>query len=746
MSADAQTVLLIGLDGYGRQHLKNLQRLAERGTARLVAGVSLSDPGPEVRGDIPVYRTLAEVQQAGHQPDVVIVSTPISTHFELALSAVQMGADVLLEKPPTATLDQHRRLCAAAEEAGRLVQVGFQSLGSHALETIEALFDGVWAPPGLGSGAGAGPSGTGAEASEDRQPEAGSRPGSGLPEHRRSEGSTLGRGTLGALRAVGATGLWLRTESYYQRARWAGRRVLDGQQVVDGVVTNPLAHAVATALRIAGAAAEEDLDQLECELHHAHQIEADDTSLVRIRTASGIPVTAALTLCAPEQQDPWVSIYGTEGYAEFFYTRDELVVHPNGQSQQRLSFGRTDLLENLLQVRRGEAERLLSPLEGHGPFMHVLEAVRTADDPRPIPAELLQFAGDGGERHPIVPGIERFAARAVKAPSSFSSLGAPWAAEPELEGSLSVRTQGRSVPVADLRSGADISPTDSPRPFLDAVRTLGEVIVSDQQPEDHTWHLGVGVALQDVSGNNFWGGRTYTREAGRYVWRRDHGRILATGTQIEEHDGGQLLRQQLDWIAASGSAVLREQREVRVTAGGEEGWSMDFSFALTPAADQPVSLGSPGSNGRIGGGYGGFFWRLPHLEDALILTAEAEGEDGVHGTVTDWLAISAEFAPLPHRRGHGGPATVLLLRGAGEGPGASGSCGDPGSFGDQPPAPNPDPWFVRHSGYPGAGMSLAWDTALELAPGQQVRRSLRAVVLDGRRTVQELVRLADSLL
>ena len=43
------------------------------------------------------------------------------------------------------------------------------------------------------------------------------------------------------------------------------------------------------------------------------------------------------------------------------------------------------------------------------------------------------------------------------------------------------------------------------------------------------WHLGAGVALQDVDGVNFWGGRTYTRAAGEYVWRPDHGSIVRTG-------------------------------------------------------------------------------------------------------------------------------------------------------------------------------------------------------------------------
>lgn len=680
----APEVILIGLDGFGRQHLLNIARLTELGKVRLIAGVSLSDPGPEVRGDIPVYQTLGEAREAGHRPDIVIVSTPINTHFDLAVEALRMDADVLLEKPPTATLEQYERLLVEADRCGRHVQVGFQSIGSHALPAIEDM---------------------------------------------------LRRGTIGQLRAVGATGLWLRTASYYARAPWAGRRTLNGVQVVDGVVTNPLAHAVKTALHIAGAKRLGDVAQLSTQLHHAHPIEADDTSIVQLRTTAGIPVTAALTLCAADQQDPWITIYGTEGQAVLYYTRDELVITPNPQrpgaeDEQRLSFERTNLLENLIDYQTGAADRLLSPLEDHGAFMKVLETVRTAEDPSAIAEKHLEFAGEGPDRHPIIPHIGNYLARAVKAaPSSFSSLGAPWAAEPAQSGQLMAGAGEHARRVATLRTGTDISPTDSPRPFLDEVTTAAGVVVTDQQPLDHTWHLGVGVALQDVNGNNFWGGRTYTREDGRYIWRKDHGRITVEAEEITDDDAGQRLQQSLSWIAADGQPILAEQRTASTDyRAGAAGWSLDFGFELRSARSETISLGSPGSNGREKGGYGGFFWRLPQIDAAAIFTAEAEGEEAVHGSVTQWLAISGHFQPLPSRHGHAGEASLLLIRGE-----------------DETDAVNPDPWFVRYQSYPGVGMSLAWDSAVLLEPGERVARSLRVLVLDGQLDRQRAAELAAQL-
>ena len=706
-SEAVRTVVLIGLDGFGRQHLLNLARLTELGKVRLIAGVSFSDPGPEVRGDIPVFETLAQARAHGHHPDIVIVSTPINTHSELAIEALRSGADVLLEKPPTATLQQFTQLQAVAEEVGGRVQVGFQSLGSHALPAISDLLSGTQGEPGL----------------------------------------------IGRLRAVGASGLWVRSRSYYQRSRWAGRREMDGVPVVDGVVTNPLAHAVKTALHIAGAKTLDDVASLQTELHHAHDIEADDTSIVALRTRAGIPVTAALTLCAAEQQDPWITISGTEGEAIFYYTRDELVVRPNPQrpgyaeiTPQSHRFERTDLLENLIDVQLGARDddgapvTLLSPLSDHGAFMQVLEAVRTGEAPTGIAAEHVDWVGEDQEAHPVISHIEDYLARAIKAaPSSFASLGAPWAAAPDTAGELSVVLGEQRRPVADLRTGADISPTDSPRPFLDQVRTLGGVVVTDQQPLDHTWHLGVGVALQDVNGTNFWGGRTYTRAAGRYIWREDHGRIDTADQQLTETAEGAQLSSQLVWTAPTGTALLHEQREVTVApvaqpvqpadgvtgsdgpAGASESpsaWRMDFTTTLRNSGDPDVVLGSPGSNGRDKGGYGGFFWRLPALGAAEFFTAEASGEDAVHGSLTDWLAVSAEFLPLPSRAGGSGEATLVFLR----------------------EAANPDPWFVRHASYPGVGMSLAWDAAVTLPRGEQLTRQVRVLILDGRLDPEQVAR------
>ena len=188
---------------------------------------------------------------------------------------------------------------------------------------------------------------------------------------------------------ISASGQWLRTKAYFKRSRWAGKRSLDGTDVVDGVATNALAHAVATGLHLAGARTAADVASVDTDLYRANSTESDDTSIIRVRTTQGTTLLCALTLCAPEQLDPTVTVHGTLGDITLSYTKDEVVItSPDGE--RRESYGRTDLLENLLAAR-ATGEPLLCGLEDTGAFTTVLEAIRTSPAPAPIGAEHLSW-------------------------------------------------------------------------------------------------------------------------------------------------------------------------------------------------------------------------------------------------------------------------------------------------------------------------------------------------------------------
>ncbi|MBC7273433.1 MAG: PmoA family protein [Streptomyces sp.] len=257
-----------------------------------------------------------------------------------------------------------------------------------------------------------------------------------------------------------------------------------------------------------------------------------------------------------------------------------------------------------------------------------------------------------------------------------------------------LRVAGR--PVGRYVTRPELPARFSPRPFLHPVTTLSGTAVTELSPADHLHHLGVGVAVPDVEGHNFWGGRTFVRDQGP-TELDNHGAQRHVAFQLRDPDG---FVQELRWMAAGGE-LLRERRTVAATELTGTAWALDFTFALTNTTPGPLTIGSPATNGRPGAAYGGFFWRARKEDSAPdVLTPGAEGEEAVHGRPADWLALA-------------GTTWTLVFAGATD-------------------ATRRDPWFVRTAEYPGVGSSLAHTERVPVPPGDTLVRRIVTVVADGR--------------
>ncbi|HPO13247.1 MAG TPA: Gfo/Idh/MocA family oxidoreductase [Candidatus Hydrogenedentes bacterium] len=73
--------------------------------------------------------------------DVIIIATPVFTHFELAKEALENGKHVWLEKPMTSTLAQAQELVEAAERNKRLLMVDHTFLFTGAVLKMKELID-----------------------------------------------------------------------------------------------------------------------------------------------------------------------------------------------------------------------------------------------------------------------------------------------------------------------------------------------------------------------------------------------------------------------------------------------------------------------------------------------------------------------------------------------------------------------------------------------------------------------------
>lgn len=365
-------VAVIGAHGYGRRHVDRV--LARPDDLELVA---VADPrgGGTLPEAVSVFADAAAMYDAT-DVDIAIVSTPIPYHADLAVLSLEAGAHVLLEKPPVVSLAEHDRVDAAARAAGRSVQVGFQSLAS-----------------------------TGITAARD----------------------LVASGELGDLSHIGVVGLWSRSEEYWRRSPWAGRRRLpDGRVSADGAATNPLSHALATALAIAGASDAGAVREVRTDMRRANDIETDDTSSLVIELTGGSRIAAALCVTAPRQQEPYVLLRSSRGHALYFYTLDLLQVYRDSSAPPRaFRFGRADLLDELVAHARGGAP-LSVPLAATSGFTRVLEAIMASPAPAAIaPGHVEEFHRDG-EVFRVVSGVEEAVERAAWEGRTFAELAVSW--------------------------------------------------------------------------------------------------------------------------------------------------------------------------------------------------------------------------------------------------------------------------------------------------------------------------------
>lgn len=134
-------VALIGAGQIARQHLSCLKTLSEVE----IAGVC--DLSPAVaesiaeRYSVPAWFTNHVTMLEEVKPDVVHVTTPPTSHFRLAMDALQSGAHVLVEKPATATLAELEHLARYASERRLMLTEDYNYVFNHATREIARWVD-----------------------------------------------------------------------------------------------------------------------------------------------------------------------------------------------------------------------------------------------------------------------------------------------------------------------------------------------------------------------------------------------------------------------------------------------------------------------------------------------------------------------------------------------------------------------------------------------------------------------------
>lgn len=250
---------IVGAGGYGDYCLGLMERFVAPASYTLCAAIDpFYEKAPRYEAlraqGVAMYRDLSDFY-AADSADLVLIASPIHLHRDQCILALRSGSHVLCEKPLAPVLQDAHAIADAVRETGRRLGVGFQM---SFCDPIQALKRDIQA------------------------------------------------GRLGAPKSLRSYVSWQRFDSYYE-SPWRGHlRDLQGNWVLDSIITNATAHYIHNTCFVLG----ERMDEaklpvsLDVELYNGKGIETFDTAFLRGTFASGCDFFIAVTHSGDKNIDP----------------------------------------------------------------------------------------------------------------------------------------------------------------------------------------------------------------------------------------------------------------------------------------------------------------------------------------------------------------------------------------------------------------------------------------------------------
>jgi predicted dehydrogenase len=140
-SRNVYGISVIGLGHWGPHYVRIFSQLPDsrvikccdtdrdrlRETADLFPTADVTDDAAEV--------------YASDDTSAVVVATPASTHFDIAMKCIEAGKDLLVEKPLALTSAECETLVAAADEAGVVLMVGHTFIYNTGVRKMKSMVD-----------------------------------------------------------------------------------------------------------------------------------------------------------------------------------------------------------------------------------------------------------------------------------------------------------------------------------------------------------------------------------------------------------------------------------------------------------------------------------------------------------------------------------------------------------------------------------------------------------------------------
>ena len=326
---------IVGVGGYGEGLIAQLGKAAQAGSCRLVAAADtrLGDLGEQAdrlrRDGVALYDDALEMFQAVRgECEGVYIAAGIPSHAPLTVAAARAGFHVHLEKPPAATVQEVDEMLGALAAADRMCLVGFQALHGHMRLAIDRIHE----------------------------------------------------GRLGRVERITCLAGWPRTRQYYRRNDWAGRLRRGQAWVLDGPVTNALAHQLAHMLAMASAAPGTFATPtaVRAELYAAGDVESHNVAALEVRSAEGPTIRFFCSHATAGTFGPVIDVAAERGRAVYSPRDGTRVTCDDGRSERRCGRGAEEqqaMIDNFIQaVRAEDASMLRCPLAETRKFVLALDA------------------------------------------------------------------------------------------------------------------------------------------------------------------------------------------------------------------------------------------------------------------------------------------------------------------------------------------------------------------------------------
>ncbi|XHR27110.1 MAG: Gfo/Idh/MocA family protein [Chthoniobacteraceae bacterium] len=385
MSSPLNTCL-IGVDGWADVHYSDLLRQQAKGAVRILGATIINAPdvpekcarlravGCELFND---YKVMIDC--LGAKTDLCFIPTGIHFHAPMTIAALRSGANVYVEKPAAATIQDVRAMQQCEEETGRFVAVGYQTMyAREALWMKQAILD----------------------------------------------------GKIGAIQSIKSRGLWPRFDTYYHRNNWAGRLRNGDAWILDSPFNNAIAHQLNMICFLAGLELERtaELESIQAELYRARNIESPDTACMRILTRAKVPLYFFVTHSSQGKIDPEITVQGERGSIRWTFSTAQLTVGSHTE---------TIPCETHQELRDSVMARLFRRVKDPSTFVCNLDiaAAQTlctngAHDSSPVhligPEFVLREPASHASKT-IVAGLDDVIECAFATGKLFSELGVPWA-------------------------------------------------------------------------------------------------------------------------------------------------------------------------------------------------------------------------------------------------------------------------------------------------------------------------------